>query len=131
MKKNIKILICCHPDNIDQDGRIPIKTMGMIQNWIIERNLDYIFTRTELFSEDKNNFDKILYINPTKDKSINEFKFIKTENKCELFIRGYEWENGRNLSDNAKLNIEQAYQYLTRRICEWVSIKKNLPISFI
>jgi len=126
MKKDIKILICCHQDNIDQDGRIPIKTMGMIQNWIIVRKIDCVFTRIEsLFSEDKNDFDKVLSINSTKDKSIMEFKFVETdENKYEIFIRGYEWGDGRNLSDIAKLNIEQSYQYLTRKICEWIDIKR-------
>ncbi|PLX01356.1 MAG: hydrogenase maturation protease [Marinilabiliales bacterium] len=48
-----------------------------------------------------------------------------------LGIKGYDFELKEGLTDNAKLNLEQAYQFLTRQLAGWALIKKNLPISML
>ena len=48
-----------------------------------------------------------------------------------LHIRGFEWGVGEKLSDNGKLNLEQAFQFLTRKLAGWALIKKNLPIHML
>jgi len=121
------ILICCEESN--KNWVLVIKMFGMITDWKEEKNLQCIIVKDEVLSID--NYDKVVIINPTKDTSINEFKFKDVEKGVyQLDIRGYEWEDGK-ITDNAKLNLEQSFQYLTRRISEWLSIRKKLPISFL
>ncbi len=57
--------------------------------------------------------------------------FGKKPETYVLGIKGYEWELKEGLSDNAKLNLEQAFQFLTRKLAGWAYIKDNLPISML
>ena len=57
--------------------------------------------------------------------------FNKQPEAYILGIKGYEWELKEGLTDNAKLNLEQAFQFLTRQLAGWALIKKNLPISML
>lgn len=103
----------------------------------------------------------VVFVDATKDEDIHEYKFCSIEpsdTKVEftmhavspeyilglskklfkklpetyiLAIRGYEWDFKEGLSHNANLNLEQAFQFLTRKLANWSDIKDNLPISMI
>ena len=57
--------------------------------------------------------------------------FKKSPETYVMGIKGYEWDFKEGLSDSAKLNLEQGFQYLTRKLAGWALIKKNLPISML
>lgn len=106
-------------------------------------------------------WEVVVFVDATKDESVHEFTFRKVEpsdakveftmhavspsyvqhlsgklfNKQPeayvLAIRGFEWELKEGLTANANLNLEQAFQYLTRKLAGWALIKKNLPISML
>jgi len=103
----------------------------------------------------------VVFVDATQEEGINEYKFKKIEpsdKKVEfsmhavspefvlglsnklfkklpetyvLAVKGYEWDFKEGLSYNANLNLEQAFQFLTRKLANWSSIKDNLPISMI
>ena len=105
-------------------------------------------------------WDIVVFVDASKE-GIHEYKFCKItpeENKIEfsmhavspgyvlhlsekLFnkkpqtyimgIKGFEWDFKEGLSDNARLNLEQAFQFLTRQLAGWALIKKNLPIGML
>jgi len=131
------ILIYCTENNTNQDNGIGVKMIDMINNWIKENKLSHIKTKKDFNSftdDDLNSCDKVIFINPTNDNNIHEFKCHEIKGKPwqlhQLDIRGYEWNDGK-LTDNGKLNLEQSFQYLTRKISDWISIRKKLPISFL
>jgi hydrogenase maturation protease len=70
-------------------------------------------------------------VSPAYVLHLSEKLFNKKPQTFVLAIRGYEWEFEEGLSDNAKLNLEQAFQFLTRQLAGWALIKKNLPISML
>ncbi len=106
-------------------------------------------------------WDIVVFVDATKEEDVHEFTFKEVEasdakveftmhavspsyvlhlsdklfNKAPetyvLGIRGYEWELKEGLTANATLNMEQAFQYLTRKLAGWALIKKNLPISML
>ncbi|MBU2555169.1 MAG: hydrogenase maturation protease [Bacteroidetes bacterium] len=106
-------------------------------------------------------WDIVVFVDATQETRINEYKFKPVEpseaqveftmhavspeyvlhlaqklfNKSPetyvLAIKGYEFELKEGLTDNAKLNLEQAFQFLTRQLAGWALIKKNLPISML
>lgn len=112
-------------------------------------------------AENISEWDIVVFVDASKDESLNEYIFSKVEPsdaKVEftmhavspsyvlhlseklfkkspetyvLGIKGYEWDFKEGISDNAKLNLEQAFQYLTRKLAGWALIKKNLPISML
>jgi hydrogenase maturation protease len=57
--------------------------------------------------------------------------FGKTPKACMMAIRGFEWDFKEGLTDNAKLNLEQAFQFLTRRLEEYVDTEVHYPISML
>ncbi len=57
--------------------------------------------------------------------------FNKTPDAYLLQIRGYEWDFKEGLSANAKLNLEQAYQFLTRKLSELSCIRVNKSINML
>lgn len=103
----------------------------------------------------------VVFVDATQEENIHEYKFAKIEpsdDKIEfsmhavspeyvldlskklfekmpetyvLAVKGFEWGFGEVLSDNARLNLEQAYQFLTRKLAHWSDIRDNLPISMI
>jgi len=103
----------------------------------------------------------VVFVDATKDEKIHEYKFCNiepTDKKVEfsmhavspeyvlglskklfkklpetylLAIRGFEWDFKEGLSYNASLNLEQAFQFLTRKLAKWSDIRDNLPISMI
>jgi len=112
-------------------------------------------------SEIISNMETVVFVDATQEESILEYKFAKidpSDEKIEfsmhavspefvlnlskklfdkmpetyvLAIKGYEWDFKEELSDNARLNLEQAYQFLTRKLAKWSDISDNLPISMI
>lgn len=106
-------------------------------------------------------WDIVVFVDASKEEDLCEFKFRKVEpsnakveftmhavspsyvlHLCEklfqkspetyiLGIKGYDWEFKEGISDNAKLNLEQSFQYLTRKLAGWALIRKNLPISML
>ena len=57
--------------------------------------------------------------------------FKKTPRTCLLGIKGYEWDFKEGLSDNAKLNLEQAFQFLTRKLEAYIDVEIHYPISML
>lgn len=70
-------------------------------------------------------------VSPSYVLHLSDSLFNKTPETYVLAIRGYEWELKEGLTANATLNLEQAFQYLTRKLAGWALIKKNLPISML
>lgn len=57
--------------------------------------------------------------------------FKKSPKTCLLAIKGYEWDFKEGLSDNAKLNLEQAFQFLTRKLEAYIDTDIHYPISML
>jgi len=57
--------------------------------------------------------------------------FSKTPKTCLMGIKGYEWDFKEGLSDNAKLNLEQAFQFLTRKLEAYIDTEIHYPISML
>jgi hydrogenase maturation protease len=57
--------------------------------------------------------------------------FAKTPKTCLMAIKGFEWDFKEGLSDNAKLNLEQAFQFLTRKLEAYVDTDIHYPISML
>ena len=57
--------------------------------------------------------------------------FGKSPKTCLLCIKGYEWDFKEGLSDNAKLNLEQAFHFLTRRLEAYIDADIHYPISML
>ncbi len=106
-------------------------------------------------------WDIVVFVDASKEEDLHEYTFRKVEPSdakveftmhsaspayvlqlCEklfqkspqtylLGIKGYDWDFKEGISDNAKLNLEQSFQYLTRKLAGWALIKKNLPISML
>jgi len=57
--------------------------------------------------------------------------FQKTPKSCQMAIKGYDWEFQEGLTDNARLNLEQAFQYLTRRLEQYINADVSYPISML
>jgi len=70
-------------------------------------------------------------VSPSYVLHLSEKLFNKKPEAYVLGIKGFEWELDEKLSDNAKLNLEQAFQFLTRQLADWAVIKKSLPISML
>ncbi len=112
-------------------------------------------------AEKISDWEVVVFVDATKDESVHEFTFRKLEpsdakveftmhavspsyvlhlseklfnKKPEAYvlaIRGFEWDMKEGLTANATLNLEQAFQYLLRKLAGWALIKKNLPISML
>ena len=70
-------------------------------------------------------------VSPAYVLNLSNELFEKMPETYVLAIKGYEWDFAEGLSDNAKLNLEQAYQFLTRKLANWSDIMDNLPISML
>ncbi len=70
-------------------------------------------------------------VSPAYVLHLSETLFNKKPQAYILGIKGFEWELEEGLSANAKLNLEQAFQFLTRELSSWALIKKNLPIGML
>ncbi|MCF6170370.1 MAG: hydrogenase maturation protease [Bacteroidales bacterium] len=70
-------------------------------------------------------------VSPAYVLNLSKELFDKTPETYILAIKGYEWDFSENLSDNAKLNLEQAYQFLIRKLSNWSGVSDNLPISML
>lgn len=57
--------------------------------------------------------------------------FKKQPKSCQMAIKGYKWEFEEGLTDNARLNLEQAYQYLSRRLEQYIETDVHYPISML
>jgi hypothetical protein len=70
-------------------------------------------------------------VSPAYVLNLSKELFGKSPETYILGIKGYEWDFKEGLSDNAKLNLEQAYQFLTRKLANWSDIRDNLPITML
>ncbi len=70
-------------------------------------------------------------VSPSYVLHLSKKLFNKQPQAYILGIKGYEWELQEGLTDNAKLNLEQAFQFLCRQLAGWALIKKNLPIGML
>lgn len=57
--------------------------------------------------------------------------FQKTPESYQMAIKGYQWEFEEELTDNARLNLEQAFRYLTRRLEQYINTGVHYPINML
>ena len=57
--------------------------------------------------------------------------FGKSPKTCLMGIKGYEWNFHEGLSNNASLNLEQAFQFLTRKLEAYIDADVHYPISML
>jgi len=121
----------------DSNYQLNIEDAEKISDWDIVVFVDasqediheYKFCKVEP-DDDKVEFT-MHAVSPSYVLHLSEKLFKKKPETYVLGIKGYEWELEEGLSANAKLNLEQAYQFLTRQLAGWALIKKNLPISML
>lgn len=121
----------------DSNYQLNIEDAEKISNWEIvifvdatqEAIHEYKFSKLEP-QEDKVEFT-MHAVSPSYVLHLCNKLFKSQPEAYVLGIKGYEWELKEGLTDNAKLNLEQAYQFLTRKLAGWALIKKNLPISML
>jgi len=70
-------------------------------------------------------------VSPAYVLHLSEKLFGRKPKAYVLGIKGFSWDMEEGLTDNAKLNMEQAFQFLTRKLAGWAYIKVNLPISML
>ncbi len=70
-------------------------------------------------------------VSPAYVLHLSEKLFGRKPEAYVLGIKGFSWDMAEGLTDNAKLNMEQAFQFLTRKLAGWAYIKVNLPISML
>ena len=70
-------------------------------------------------------------VSPAFVLDLSKKLFSKTPDTYLLQIRGYEWDFKEGLSDNAKLNLEQAFQFLTRKLSGLSCIRVNKSINML
>jgi len=116
-------LVCM---DTDSNYQLNIEDAERISNWEI---VVFVDASREGIHEYK--FCKMHAVSPSYVLHLSEKLFNKKPDAYVLGIKGYEWEFKEGLSDNAKLNLEQAFQFLTRQMADWAVIKKNLPISML
>ena len=105
--------------------------------------------------------DVVVFVDATKDEEVHEFKFThlqevetkpeftthaaspeyvlhvcnelfkKNPRTCVMAVRGYSWDMKEGLTDNARLNLEQAFQYLTRRLEAYIETEVHYPIGML
>ena len=122
----------------DSNYQINIEDADKVSEWDIvvfvdaskQENLrEYKFT--EVAPSDAKVEFTMHAVSPSYVLHLCEKLFNKTPETYVLAIKGYEWDFKEGLSDCAKLNMEQAFQFLTRKLAGWALIKKNLPISML
>ncbi len=127
-------LVCMETDS---NYQLNIEDAEKISDWEIVVFVDaskegiheYKFCKIQP-QEDKVEFT-MHAVSPSYVLHLSEKLFNKKPEAYILGIKGYEWELEEGLSDNAKLNLEQGFQFLTRQLSGWALIKKNLPISML
>ena len=121
----------------DSNYQLNIEDAEKISEWPIvvfvdaskEDIMEYKFTDIE---PSDNQVEFTMHaVSPAYVLHLSEKLFNKKPETYILGIKGYEWDFKDGLSDNAKLNLEQAFQYLTRKLAGWAYIKDNLPISML
>jgi hydrogenase maturation protease len=122
----------------DSNYQLNIEDAEIMSEWDIvvfvdaskEENL-----REYNFSEVKPSDAKVEFtmhaVSPSYVRHLCEKLFNKAPETYILAIKGYEWDFKEGISDCATLNLEQAFQFLTRKLAGWALIKKNLPISML
>lgn len=121
----------------DSNYQLNIEDAEKISNWEIVVFVDaskediHEYKLYEIEPEDTKVEFTMHSISPAYVLHLSKKLFNKEPQTFILGIKGYEWEFKEGLSDNASLNLEQAFQFLTRQLAEWALIKKNLPISML
>lgn len=123
--------------NTDSNYQLNIEDADKISEWDIVIFVDaskegiheYKFCKITP-EEDKIEFS-MHAVSPAYVLHLSKKLFNKKPQTYILGIKGYEWDFKEGLSDNAKLNLEQAFQFLTRQLAGWALIKKNLPIGML
>lgn len=70
-------------------------------------------------------------VSPSYVLHLSEKLFNKKPETYILGVKGYEWDFKEELTECATLNLEQAFQYLIRKLSCWALLKKNLPIGML
>lgn len=121
----------------DSNYQLNIEDAEKISNWEIVVFVDaskegiHEYKLCEIEPKDAKVEFTMHAVSPAYVLHLSKELFKKEPQTFILGIKGYEWDFKEGLSDNAKLNLEQAFQFLTRQLAEWALIKKNLPISML
>lgn len=113
--------------NIEDADKISEYDVVVFVDATLEGIHEYKFAKLEP-QDDKVEFT-MHAVSPSYVLHLSNKLFKKQPEAYVLAIKGYEWDLKEGLTDNAKLNLEQAFQFLTRQLAGWALIKKNLPIS--
>lgn len=116
--------------NVEDAEKISSKDVVVFVDAIQDEKIhEYKFTHLEP-SAAKQEFT-MHAVSPEYVLHVCENLFEKKPKACLLAIRGYEWELKEGLSDNAKLNLEQAFQFLTRKLEAYIDTDVHYPISML
>ncbi|MFK5854669.1 MAG: hydrogenase maturation protease [Bacteroidota bacterium] len=122
----------------DNNYQLNIEDAEQISEWDIVVFVDaskeaglheYIFDKVEP-SDAKVEFS-MHAVSPSYVLHLSDKLFNKSPETYVLGVKGYDWDFKENISPSARLNLEQAFQFLTRKLAGWALIKKNLPISML
>ena len=115
--------------NVEDAERISNKDVVVFVDASQEDIHEYKFTHLDPSSE-KVEFT-MHAVSPEYVLHVCKDLFDKSPKTCLLAIKGYEWNFQEGLSDNAKLNLEQAFQFLTRKLEAYIDTDIHYPISML
>jgi hydrogenase maturation protease len=116
--------------NVEDAERISTKDVVVFVDASQEEDVhEYKFTHLEPSTE-KVEFT-MHAVSPEYVLHICQDLFKKAPRTCLLGIKGFEWDFKEGLSDNAKLNLEQAFQFLTRKLEAYIDTDIHYPISML
>jgi len=128
-----------HYDNIETDSNYQLNVEDAEK--ISKKDVVVFVDATQ---EDINEYE-FTHLNPSSEKveftmhavspayvlHVCKDLFNKTPKSCLLAIKGFSWNFEEGLTDNAKLNLEQAFQFLTRRLESYIDTEVHYPISML
>jgi hydrogenase maturation protease len=116
--------------NIEDAERISAKDIVIFVDATQEEEIhEYKFTHLDS-SEEKVEFT-MHSVSPEYVLHVCQDLFKKSPRTCLMAIRGYEWDFREGLTDSAKLNLEQAFQFLTRKLEAYIDTDIHYPISML
>jgi hydrogenase maturation protease len=115
--------------NVEDAEKISTKDVVIFVDASQEDIHEFKFTHLES-SDEKVEFS-MHAVSPGYVLHICKDLFNKSPKTCLLAIKGFEWDFKEGLSDNANLNLEQAFHFLTRKLEAYIDTDIHYPISML
>lgn len=115
--------------NVEDAEKISQKDIVVFVDATQEDIHEFKFTHLEP-SEKKVEFT-MHAVSPEYVLHLSKDLFNKTPRTCQLAIKGFAWDFKEGLTDNAKLNMIQAFQFLTRQLESYIETSVHRPISML